>query len=517
MIGHRMKPPPPLSCLLCALFLATPSPAQPEPDSAPSLTLYNQAFAVVREQIPLTLEAGENQLTFDAITAHLEPSSIILRDPAGKIDLQILEQNYQNDPLSQGLLLQKFEGKTIEFLTFLDGKPVVVQGKIIRAPYVMHQQAMQRLGAQYAQRQMAWGGQFGGNLNSPIIEVEGKLRFSLPGEPLFPDSGESTNLKPTLSWTLNASKGGQGTFELSYISGGFLWEADYNLILPEKGDLATLIGWVTMENQSGRTFENASIKLMAGDVSKIQDAVVGMLQARTAVGSSRRAEEPVMGQKAFDEYHLYTLNRPSTLRDRETKQVEFVRASNVTTERHFIYNGAGIDWQQYRGRNSESIRDDRSFGTQSNDKVWVYRFIKNTKENNLGIPLPKGRVRFYRQDTGDALEFVGENEIDHTPQGEEIRVHTGDAFDIVGKRRQTDFQIDVSRRWLQESFEIEIRNRKPEPVEVTVVEDLYRWHNWKLTAQSDPHLKKDSRQIEFLVQVKPDETRTITYTVDYTW
>ena len=487
-------------------------------ENTPSLTLYNQSFAVVRERIPLTLKAGDNTLSYDSITAHLEPASVILRDPAGKISLQILEQNYQNDPLSQELLLQQFEGRTIDFLSYRDNASVITQGKIIRAPYVMHQQAMQRLGQQYAQRQMEMGGRYGGSSNSPIIEVEGKIRFSLPGEPLFPDSGIGTNLKPTLDWKIAASQAAEGRFELSYVSGGFLWNADYNLILPENGDIATLIGWVTMENQSGRTFENATIKLMAGDVSKMQNMEYeGRAGMAVASRMSLSNTAPVVDEKAFDEYHLYTLQRPTTLRDRETKQVEFVRAEEVKSELRFIYNGAGIDWQQFRGRNPESIRDDRSFGTQSNDKVWVYRYIKNTKENNLGIPLPKGRVRFYRQDTGGALEFVGENEIDHTPQGEELRIYTGDAFDIVGERRQTDFKVDGNRNWMQESFEIEVRNRKKEAVEVRVVEDLYRWHNWKIIAESDPYTKEDSRQIEFVIQLKPDETRKIGYTVEYTW
>src|SRR5437660_1903026 len=240
----------------------------------PALTIYNQNFAVVRDTVALDLKQGVNNVRFTETTAHLEPDSIILRDPSGKTSLQILEQNYRNDPVSQELLLSFFEGKTIDFLVVEPNKPnAIVQGKIVRSGYARHsQEAMQRYGQRYAMAQSAMAYQSGG-LSQPIIEVDGKLRFALPGEPLFPPLGDDTILKPTIEWRLQADKAGKPDAELAYITGGMSWEADYNIVAPEKSDLLDVVGWVTIDNQSGKTFENAKIKLMAGDVSKIQQAV----------------------------------------------------------------------------------------------------------------------------------------------------------------------------------------------------------------------------------------------------
>ena len=241
----------------------------------PALTIYNQNFAVVRDTVPLDLKAGVNDVRFTETTAHLETDSVILRDPTGKTSLQILEQNYRNDPISQDLLLSMSEGKTIDFLVTEPNQPgKVIQGKVVRSGYVAHaQQAMQRYGQQYAMAQsaMAYGG---GGTSQPIIEVDGKLRFSLPGQPLFPALTGDTILKPMIDWQIQADKAGKVDTELAYVTGGMSWEASYNVVAPETSDLIDLIGWVTMDNQSGKTFENAKIKLMAGDVSKIQERVV---------------------------------------------------------------------------------------------------------------------------------------------------------------------------------------------------------------------------------------------------
>ncbi|MEM6885907.1 MAG: hypothetical protein AAF571_12835 [Verrucomicrobiota bacterium] len=496
-------------CLMCA-------PAQ-NSQSNPSLTIYNQEFAVVRERLSIPIKKGTQEISVNEITAHMEPDSVILRDSSGKVDIQILEQNYRNDPISQNLLLQHFEGKEIDFLiTTQDGEPRRVRGKIIRAPYVAHQAAMQRYNRSYSMIQSA---RAHGGGNTPIIEVEGELRFSLPGQPLFPALADDSILKPAISWKLNSSREANDPLQLSYVSGGFTWEADYNLLLPEKGNDVTLIGWVTMDNQSGRTFENAAIKLMAGDISKIQQNQNYSAGRSKALFGAIAMEQlkPTVTEKDFDEYHLYTLNRKTTLRDRETKQVEFIRADEVKSTTSYIYNGALIDWNRYRGYDPESIRNDRNFGAQMNKKVWIYREFENTKKNNLGIPLPKGRLRFYRQDTDGSLEFIGENEIDHSPVNEPVRVYTGDAFDLVGERRRTNHDLNNSDDYLTESFEIKLRNRKKEAATIKVVENLYRWPSWKITKHSDTWQKADSQTIEFLVKLEPDEEKVITYTVHYTW
>jgi hypothetical protein len=347
----------------------------------PPLTIYNQDFAVVRQPLSLDLQRGANEVRVTDITAHMEADSVILRDPAGKRAIQILEQNYRADPISQGLLLSLYEGKEIQFLVRKQDTDEIVSGRIIRSGYVPHQSGMQRYGQQYAMQQRAYAY---GEAGQPIIEVDGKLRFSLPGEPLFPALTDDTILKPTLHWVLETDKAGKLDAELSYVTGGMSWEADY--------------------------------------------------------------------------------------------------------------------------------------GTQSNPKVWVMREFKNSKENHLGVPLPRGRMRFYRRDDDGQLEFTGENLIDHTPRDETVRVYTGDAFDLVGERRRTDYRIDTERHWLDESFEIKVRNRKEQgAVEIRVVEHLYRWVNWEIVEKSDPFVKTDSQMIEFRIQVPAGKEKVATYKVHYTW
>lgn len=460
----------------------------------PALTIYNQNFAVVRDSVPLDLKSGVNEVRFAGATAHLEPDSVILRDPLGKRALQILEQNYRNDPISQELLLSLHEGKTIEFITerLKDNTTVreIIPGKIIRSGYVP-----------------------GGGMEQPIIEVNGKLQFTLPGQPLFPSLGDDTILKPTLNWLLRADKPGKLDAEVSYVTEGFTWESDYNLVAPDKGDTVDLLGWITMNNQSGKTFENAKIKLMAGDVNKIQPKNMPMARGG-AMRMMAMTEDmaPAVSEKTFDEFHLYTLARATTLRDRETKQVEFVRAESVKAPSIYVYDGAEAGYRFYGGRNN-----DPGYGTQSNKKIWVMREFVNAETNHLGIALPKGKLRFYRRGDDGQLEFTGENEIDHTPRNETIRVRTGNSFDLVGERKPTEFKTDRADKWMDETFEIKLRNRKKEAVEIRVVEHLYRWSNWNITAQSDAFKKIDAQTIEFRVPVKPDEEKTVTYTVHYSW
>jgi hypothetical protein len=342
----------------------------------------------------------------------------------------------------------------------------------------------------------------------------------LPGQPLFPALSADSILKPTLSWLLQTDKPGQFEGEISYVSGGMNWHADYNLVVADgsanQTNLVDLVGWITMQNQSGKTFENAQIKLMAGDVNKLAEAGVET-KARNVV-AMRMADEamaPVVREKSFDEFHLYTLERTTTLHDQEMKQVEFVSSTGIRSQRLYIYEGAQI--AQYAYYNSEQIRQDASYGTQSNPKVWVMQEFKNSEANHLGLPLPKGRLRFYRRDDDGHMEFVGENSIDHTPKDETLRIYTGNAFDIVGERKRTNYHVESSQHWMDESFEIRVRNHKKESVNVRVVEHLYRCNNWKLAEQSTQSRKTDAQTVEFPVTIKPDGETVVTYTVHYSW
>jgi hypothetical protein len=301
------------------------------------------------------------------------------------------------------------------------------------------------------------------------------------------------------------------------------WLADYNLVAPEEGDVLEMIGWVTIHNRAGKTFENARIKLMAGDVSKLQpqqgalDAFGRAFGVVGGIGGGVYGVQPQVSEKPFEEYHLYELHRPTTLHDQESKQVEFVRASGIKSERFYVYDGMKINQNQYQGWNVESIRQNSEYGTESNPDVWVMREFINSEANHLGMPLPAGRLRFYRQDTDGQLEFTGENDIKHTPRDETIRAFTGSAFDIKGERRRKDYRIDMGNRWLDESFEIKLRNHKKQAVEVRVVEHLYRGSTWEITQKSDTFLKTDSQTMEFRVQIAPDSEKTVTYAAHYTW
>jgi hypothetical protein len=481
----------------------------------PALTIYNQNFAVVRDTVTLDLKSGATPVTYAGATAQVEPDSVILRDPTGRHSLQILEQNYRNDPVSEPLLLSLFEGKTIGFerMRMKDNTqtPETIQGKIIRSGYVpgggnvsVGPDADPATGLPLPN----------GGSGQPIIEVDGKLQFKLPGTPLFPDLGDDTVLKPAFNWLLQSDKPGKFDAEIGYVTGGFDWSASYNLVSPEKGDLVDLVGWITMNNNSGKTFENAKIQLLAGDVNKIQPQAPRPMFARGAMMAmaANDASEPAVTEKAFDEFHLYSVARPTTLHDRETKQVEFVHAEKMLAPTIYVYDGAS-DYGFYGGLNN-----DRNYGTQGNKKITIMREFVNAETNQLGMPLPKGKLRFYRRDSDGQLQFVGENEIDHTPRNETVRVTTGNAFDLVGERKQTDFNTDRADKWMDETFAITLRNRKKdEPVEIRVVEHLYRWNNWSITAKSDEFTKKDSQTIEFRIPVKPDEERTVTYTVHYSW
>lgn len=486
---------------LCSAAIAQEK-SLPAAESQPALTIYNQNFFVAREHLPLDLSPGVNHIEYAGIAAHVEPDSVILRDPAGRA-LQVLEQNYRNDPVTQELLLSFYEGKTIEFL-IQPGQ--TVKGKIVRSGYIPSYS--------YAQ-----GYQQPPAYSQPIIAVEGVLRFGLPGQPLFPALSGDAILKPTLNWLLEADKPGSFDAELSYVSGGMNWRADYNLVVADASanqtNLVDLVGWITMENQSGKTFENAHIKLMAGDVNKLVTGAVAMAKAVPVAPPMNDAMGPVVQEKSFDEFHLYTLQRATTLHDQETKQVEFVSATGIHSQRLYVYDGARM--AQYAYYNSEQIRQDASYGTQSNPKVWVMQQFKNSESNHLGIPLPKGRLRFYRRDTDGHLEFIGENTIDHTPKDETLRLYTGNAFDLVGERKRTSYRVESSQRSMDESFEIHVRNHKKEPVEVRVVEHLYRCNNWKLAEQSTTSRKIDAQTVEFPVTVKPDGETVVTYAVHYSW
>jgi hypothetical protein len=456
-----------------------------------ALTIYNQNLAVVRETLSLDLKAGENPVTFDRATAQVLPDSVVLRDPAGKAAFSILEQSYRNDPVSKWLLLNHFEGREIEFRTlYPDGKVEVKPGKIIRSGYVP-----------------------GGQPQDPIIEVDGKLRFQLPGEPLFPALGDGSILRPTLGWAIQSQADAKFDAQLSYLSNGFSWEADYNLVAPEKGETVTLTGWVTVNNQSGTAFNQAKVKLVAGEVNIVQPNMPPVAMEMKMMRAMADAPAGGVTEKAFDDFHLYTLGRPLTIRDKETKQVEFLRAPAVKAAKKYVYDPASMFRFGGGAPQTQPIQ-----GQEFPKDVAIYWEFKNEEANGLGVPLPAGRVRFYRSDDQDGnLEFVGENDIDHTPRNEDVSIYTGNAFDLVGERKIVNFERDDRAEWMKETIEITVKNRSKEPKEIVVREHLWRWMNWTIENASMESVKKDAQKIEFTVTLAPDEEKKVTYTAHYTW
>jgi hypothetical protein len=283
---------------------------------------------------------------------------------------------------------------------------------------------------------------------------------------------------------------------------------------------ADVLGWVTIHNQSGTEFPQARIKLMAGDVAKIQTGGGHgrAMDAVTVYSGVIGGMVPQVTQKPFDDFHLYDLNRTVALHDGETKQVQFIDAAGVSVRRSYSYDGESslLQPQPYYGNGN--VNEQRGYGLDSgNTKVRIVEEIKNSESNHLGMPLPAGRVRLYRRDAGGQMEFVGEDTINHTPSEETLKIATGSAFDVKGSRRQTDFHVNQQDRLLDEAFEIKITNQKEQPIHVTVVEHMYRGDNWEILSKTSDFTRRDSHTIEFPLEVPTKGEATLTYAVRYTW
>jgi hypothetical protein len=471
---------------------------------SPTLTVYNAGFAVVRDTVPLVLKQGDNDVLAPRVSPFLDPASVMLRDPTGKSDFRILLQKFRANVLTEKMMLTRFEGQTIPFRIQKEGKIEEVTGKIIRAGY------WRRSSDSVEER------------SEPIIEIDGRYVFSLPGTPVFPKLPEEEILKSELRWKIAALKPAKVDADLVYITDGLSWQADYNAIMADDGKISELIGWITLENNTGVPFENSHLKLIAGNIKRVRGPLrrygPSAEAERVIVTGSNipTAEEsgagPSIQRRTFDEYHEYTLPTPVSLVDREMTQVELVRGTNVNAVRSFIYDGStvrvdsfGLDYAQL----------DSGFGTESTSKVAITSEFRNDTANHLGVPLPEGQVHFYRPDSQGHLEFSGDSNIDNTPQNEIVRAVTGYAFDLFGERRQVDYRINEEDRTADESYEIKVRNHRKDTTEVRVWEHPCRWRQWEITAQSQPFKKVDQKTFEFVVSVPPNEEKKITYTIRY--
>ena len=317
-------------------------PRQKDSADGIAITVYNQDFAVVKQVIHLHLRPGENDANFAEVTEQVEPESVILRDATGKHPIQIIEQNYRSETATQGLLLSQFEGKTIDFKVQHENSSEIVRGKIVRSGFMDRASLIRRFGPQYFYNGAIMQGT-SGLTAQPLIEVDGKLQFSLPGVPLFPSFPVDDLLRPRLDWKIGSQGAADFDAELSYVTGGMVWQANYNVVAPQQGDALDLLGWVTIDNHTGKTFENANVKLMAGDVSKLKQDQQGYgfdrIERMAGVAGGVGSGAPAVMERTFDDYHLYSLSRQVTLKNRETKQIEFLRADKIRARRVYVYDG----------------------------------------------------------------------------------------------------------------------------------------------------------------------------------
>lgn len=434
-----------------------------------AITIYNVNLGLVKDQRSLKLPKGTGELRFMDVASQIIPTSVHIKSIVNPDSLQILEQNYEYDLLNPQKLMDKYVGKEVKLY---QKNPYTEREEIVTATLLS-------------------------NNGGPIFKIGDDITFGHPGRMIFPGVPENLISKPTLVWLIENSLQSLQKVEASYLTSGINWRSDYVVTLNDKDDRADLSGWVTIDNKSGTTYKDAKIKLVAGDVNRAKDEVTyqrGMM--KMAEAAARPA--PQFKEEEFFEYHIYTLQRPASVKENQTKQISLVNADDIKVKKELVFYGAQY---YYRSSYGENI---------SNQKVGVYVEIANKKEDNLGIPLPKGTVRVYKKDSEGSLQFVGEDSIDHTPKDEKVRVKLGDAFDVVGTRKQTDWK-KIAYDTYEAAFEISLRNHKKEDVVVKVIEPIPG--EWTMLNSSHAYKKTEAFTAEFSIPVAKDKETKLTYRV----
>lgn len=444
-------------------------------------------YGVVRELRQFDLKQGINEIRFTDVASGIDPTTVSFKSLTAPDAVAVLEQNYEYDLVDSEKLLQKY----------LDREIIVLRKE---------QNELRGTLLSYD----------GGTL---VLRTDTGIELIQRGQDVLgirlAELSEGLITKPTLMWQVESGQAGKHDAQVTYQTDGLTWRADYNVVLSGNDTAADIGAWVSIMNMSGLSYPDTRLKLVAGDVQRVQpEQTFYDRGGRFATAAAR--EESGFQEKSFFEYHLYTLGRSTTLPNNSTKQIElFPQRAGVPVKKTFVYYGLP---QQFRLWRSSDPHIDRDLGIEMNKKVDVYVLLDNSEKNGLGIPLPAGRIRVYKQDDADgSMEFIGEDIIQHTPKDEEVMIRMGSAFDIVGERRQMDFTVDERAHVMTESFEIKLRNHKKEPVTVIIKENLFRWFNWEITQASDKWEKQDVRTIHIPVEVKPDEEKFVTYTVKYTW
>jgi len=426
-----------------------------------SLTVYNQNLALVKDVRELSFELGRNEIKFTEVAEKIDPTSVHFQVLNFSDKVFLLEQNYQYDLVSSDKILEKYLDQKIQILS-KGGK--LYEGELLS---------------------------FSSD-NFSLKEKEGSIRILNRAEVidlLFPSLPEGLITRPTLVWLLESKIKGKQKSEVSYLTTGINWHAEYVAVVDKEDKTLELSGWVSIDNRSGTTYPEAKLKLIAGEVHRVVERPIRPLykaEAEVALGMA-----PPFEEKPFFEYHLYTLQFPSTVKDNEIKQLSLFPNSLVKVKKIYTYDGA-----------------------REPKKVKVTLEFLNSKEKGLGIPLPKGKIRVYKEDVDKSLEFVGEDLIEHTPKDEKVRVYLGDAFDIVGERSRTQFK-KISQNVTEESYQIKLRNHKEEKIEIVVVEHLYPYTNWEILESNFKYEKKDAHTIEFKIPVEKNQEQIVNYRVRY--
>lgn len=440
-----------------------------------AVTIYNEDLALVRDQRQVTLPKGAVDLALREVSARIRPETALLRSPTHPGGLTILEQNFDFDLLTPRKLLEKYVGKEVRLVRTHpeSGEDRFESAKVLSAN------------------------------EGVVLQIGDRIETGLPGRLVFSDVPENLRDRPTLVVSLDSAKAGPQITELSYLTGGLGWRADYVAELNPEDTALDLSGWVTLTNQSGTTYRNALLQLVAGDVNRVQEEMHfrGDMMMKATMAE---AAAPQMSEEGLFEYHLYTLQRPTTIRDNQSKQVALLNATGVAVHKELRLQGNPYYYRGQQGDLGQKL------------KVGVFVELKNRKQDNLGMPLPKGIVRVYKQDKQGRPQFIGEDRIDHTPENETIRLKLGDAFDVTADRKQTDFRKlggDSRYNYRYESaYEIKLKNAKDEAVTITVVEPVPG--DWRMLLESHRHTKAAADAAVWKIEVPAKGEATLTYRVE---
>lgn len=438
-----------------------------------AVTIYNENLALVKDKRSISLPPGESTLAFRQVSGKIRPETALLQSGSAKNGPVVLEQNFDFDLLTPEKLLEKYVGRTVGVVKThpTTGEETVEKATVLSANRGVVLRAGDRIETGYS----------GGRL-------------------IFSDVPENLRDKPTLVMRLASRNEMMQDLELSYLTGGLSWQADYVAELDNSESRLNLLGWVTLTNTSGTSYKNAKLQLVAGDVHQVQPVFDKRFREQEVV-AAYAAEAPQMARESLLDFHLYTLDRKTNILENQTKQVSLLQADNIACSKEYLLKG-----QDYYYRNRAG-----DLGTRI--KVGVYLFFENTEQQNLGLPLPKGIVRVYKQDGSGAVQFVGEDRIDHTPENETVRLLLGYAFDITSERTQTDFKklagFGEYNYVFESAYRISLKNAKEEDVIVRIVEPMPG--DWQIISESQPHKKISASEAEWLVSVPAKGASELTY------